>query len=99
MGKHAEKLVPETAKFYEAFLEKNFQSALSMMLPQKKSTLGGHCFRYAGLMAGEFYFDAAKDAATGCGCSAPVADVLSITKILDRGDVSKANALSAWEHA
>ena len=29
-------------------------------------------------MAGEFYFAAAKDAADGCGCSTPVADVLGL---------------------
>lgn len=77
--KHGARLTPETQGVYEQFLEQNFRSALSMMLPEQKDTLGGHCFRYASLMAGEFYFDAAKDAFTGCGCSAPVADVLGVT--------------------
>jgi len=80
VSKHAGQLVPESSANFEASLELDFKSALSMMLPAQKTTLGGHCFRYAGLMAGEFYFDAAKDAATGCGCSAPVADVLNCTK-------------------
>ena len=78
--KHKDLLVPETKKHYQAFLDLNFQSALAMMLPEKKATLGGHCFRYAALMAGEFYFDAAKVAEAGCGCSGSVADVLQITK-------------------
>jgi len=80
LQKFADRLVPESQKSYEAFLEQNFQAALSMMLPAEKDSLGGHCFRYAGLMAGEFYFDAAKDAVTGCGCSTPVSDVLGVTK-------------------
>lgn len=45
---------------FTSFLEKVFLSARVMMLllPDKfaKGTLGGHCFRYAGLMVGEFYF-------------------------------------------
>lgn len=80
MEKNKDKLVPESAENYRKFLEQDFKSSTSMMLPSVKDTLGGHCFRYGGLMAGEFYFDAAKDAATGCGCSAPVADVLGVTK-------------------
>ena len=32
-------------------------------------------------MAGEFYFAAAKDAADGCGCSTPVADVLGLLSV------------------
>jgi hypothetical protein len=79
--KHEGKLIPETEKHYEAFLDSNFQSALAMMLPEKKSTLGGHSFRYAGLLAGEFFFGAAKDAETSCGCSEPVADVLQIATL------------------
>mmetsp|Transcript_113945 Transcript_113945/g.207283 ORF Transcript_113945/g.207283 Transcript_113945/m.207283 type:complete len:229 (-) Transcript_113945:43-729(-) len=78
--KHSAKLVPQTVYVYMQFLKQNFKSCLAMMLPEAKSTLGGHCFRYGALIAGEFYFDAAKDAFTGCGCQSPVADVLDITK-------------------
>lgn len=74
-----QKLVPQTKYIYMMFLKQNFKTCLSMMLPEKKSTLGGHCFRYGALVAGEFYFDAAKDAYTGCGCQSPVADVLGVT--------------------
>jgi len=80
MGKFKDRLVDGSAPQYRQFLETNFKSSCNMMLPEEKDSLGGHCFRYGALMAGEFYFDAAKDAATGCGCSAPVADVLGINK-------------------
>jgi len=80
--KHGPKLAQESQDSYLQFLEQNFRSALSMMLPEQKTTLGGHCFRYASLMAGEFYFMAANQALAGndCGCSAPVADILGITR-------------------
>lgn len=45
---------------FMAFLERCFMSGRLMMaqVPSlNKGTLGGHCFRYAGLMAGEFYFN------------------------------------------
>merc|ERR1712187_225148 len=79
MEKHKDKLVPGSASEYKKFLEVNFKSSTNMMLPAQKDTLGGHCFRYGALMAGEFYFDQAEEAATGCGCNGPVADVLGIT--------------------
>jgi hypothetical protein len=79
LSKHASQLAPETQECFEQFLLQDFRSALAMMIPEQKETLGGHCFRYAAMMAGEFYFDAAKEATTGCGCSAPVADILGIT--------------------
>jgi len=80
LNKHAAQVVPESQQNYETFLIQNFNSALAMMLPDQKTNLGGHCFRYAAVMAGEFYFDAANQANAGCGCSAPVADILGVTK-------------------
>jgi len=73
-------LIQETAPYYQQFLEQVFNTSLTMMLPAQKDTLGGHCFRYGALLAGEFYFDAAKDAVAGCGCQSPVLDVLGITQ-------------------
>jgi hypothetical protein len=43
---------------FKTFLKRDFLSATAMMKPEAKTTLGGHCFRYAAIMAGEFYFDA-----------------------------------------
>jgi hypothetical protein len=60
-------------------LDKIFDASTAMMLPADKSDLGGHCFRYAALMAGEFYFGAAKKA-SGEECDDPVLDVLTLTK-------------------
>merc|ERR1719277_2349183 len=57
MEKYKDKLVPGSDKEYKKFLEVNFKSSTNMMLPKQKDTLGGHCFRYGALMAGEFYFD------------------------------------------
>eukprot|EP00747_Dinoflagellata_sp_TGD_P212313 gnl/TRDRNA2_/TRDRNA2_85428_c0_seq1.p1 gnl/TRDRNA2_/TRDRNA2_85428_c0~~gnl/TRDRNA2_/TRDRNA2_85428_c0_seq1.p1 ORF type:complete len:227 (+),score=52.30 gnl/TRDRNA2_/TRDRNA2_85428_c0_seq1:54-734(+) len=69
VAKHTAKLSStETKQAYDAFLQQNFKSSLAMMLPAKKVTLGGHCFRYGALMAGEFYFDGKS------------ADVLGVTK-------------------
>merc|ERR1712032_598105 len=74
LKKNAKVLVPASCPAYEAFLDKDFESALAMMLPAKETTLGGHCFRYGALMAGEFYFGAAQEAAApGCGCNTHVA--------------------------
>lgn len=42
---------------FKTFLAQNFESSCAMMLPEHKSTLGGHGFRYAGLMTGEYYFE------------------------------------------
>jgi len=78
MKKHRAQMILQTKGDFAEFLNRDFESALAMMLPEEKSSLGGHCFRYAGLMAGEFYFDAAKQAAVGCGCNTPVADVLKV---------------------
>jgi hypothetical protein len=57
LGKYTGNIAPENQGSFEKFLVQDFQSALAMMLPKQKTTLGGHCFRYASLMAGEFYFD------------------------------------------
>ena len=57
-----------------------------MLAPGKpeKADLGRHCFSYALLLAGEFYFQAAADAqpdgSANCGCNTPVADVLGLAK-------------------
>lgn len=48
-------LTPVEVPDYLAFLDATFTAALRMMLPAKKDTIGGHCFRYAALMAREFY--------------------------------------------
>ncbi len=94
LKKYESRLVPETTKHFETFLKSNFQSALAMMLPHKTKTLDEHCFRYAALIAGEFYFDAAKHAETGCGDSGAVADILNIAMSLadilniGRGDLT-----------
>jgi len=80
LDKYADRLVEETKEDYKAFLEMDFQTALNMMLPEEKTTLGGHCFRYGSLMAGEFYFDQAKQAKTKCGCAGQVNDVLGVAK-------------------
>ena len=63
LEKHADKLTVETTKSYEQYLDKLFDACTAMMLPADKKDLGGHCFRYGALMAGEFYFGAAKAAA------------------------------------
>merc|ERR1719401_2039110 len=58
--KYYGKLGRGQAQAFNTFLEKVFLSARMMMLllPQKfaMGTLGGHCFRYAALAAGQFYF-------------------------------------------
>jgi len=77
INKYGENLNSESKPHYENFLKQLFTTNLAMMLPAKKDTLGGHCFRYGALMAGEFYFDAAKGAG---GCGTPVTDVLGLTK-------------------
>jgi len=59
----------DNLRFYRAFLSKTFFAgrAMIMQLPAEfqKGTLGGHCFRYAGLMAGEFYFSGSGSNALG----------------------------------
>eukprot|EP00419_Tripos_fusus_P016335 CAMPEP_0172740566 /NCGR_PEP_ID=MMETSP1074-20121228/125161_1 /TAXON_ID=2916 /ORGANISM="Ceratium fusus, Strain PA161109" /LENGTH=263 /DNA_ID=CAMNT_0013570707 /DNA_START=1 /DNA_END=792 /DNA_ORIENTATION=- len=64
--KFASLLNDQTRPRYKEFLSFTFAASFNMMLAKsdldaKKDqngggTLGGHCFRYAGLMAGEFYF-------------------------------------------
>lgn len=68
--KYANVLTQGTLLCYEAFLKQTFCSCLSMMLPKLKDSLGGHCFRYGALMAGEFYFNT----------NSAVLDVLAIAK-------------------
>jgi hypothetical protein len=41
---------------FDLFLDLLFTSALRMMLPSIKDTIGVHCFKYAAAMAMEFYF-------------------------------------------
>eukprot|EP00947_MAST-08B_sp_MAST-8B-sp1_P004137 g4137.t1 len=68
---------------FETFLNAAFDASTALMLPAQKTDLGGHCFRYGALMAGEFYHAQAKNMAAGpggCGCDTPVADVLRLTK-------------------
>jgi len=80
LAKHKDKLSDKSAQTYEAFLNTCFDAGLGLMLyDPSKTDLGRHCFSYANILAGEFYFAAAKDAADGCGCSSPVSDVLTLT--------------------
>merc|ERR1719162_2965297 len=54
---------PEEVAALDTYLDKCFTTSLSMMLPASKTTLGSHCFRYAAMAAGEFYFSGnAQDA-------------------------------------
>lgn len=55
--KHAPKITNSNSDYFDQYLDQCFKVGLSMMLPSEKSTLGGHCFRYAAMAAGEFYFD------------------------------------------
>ncbi|CAE8587808.1 unnamed protein product, partial [Polarella glacialis] len=71
---------------YKRFLAKVFDVGVKMS-GTTQGTLGQHCFKYAALFAGEFYFAAAhqaagttQDAAGGSSvCTRPVADVLRVT--------------------
>jgi len=76
--KHQGSIIPQIAEQYNTFLSTTFKTASALMLPNVKTTLGGHCFKYAALMAAEFYFGAARELATGSGSSS-VADVLDVT--------------------
>merc|ERR1719464_380396 len=42
---------------FKKFLAQDFLAASAMMKPRVTKTIGGHCFRYAAMMAGEFYFN------------------------------------------
>ena len=71
-------------KAQEAFdehLDRCFAAGIGLMLPKEKTSLGRHCFGYAAIMAGEFYFSEARDAEEGCGCNADVKDVLGLKKV------------------
>jgi hypothetical protein len=46
----------EAITSFDPFLDLTFTSALRMMLPSQKFSVGQHCFKYASLMAHEFYF-------------------------------------------
>lgn len=78
LNKHSDKLVQETSEAYASFLVHVFRTCLCMMLPEQRETLGGHCFRYGGLLAGEFYFDNALQATTGTTRRIQVMDSLGI---------------------
>merc|ERR1712032_1314720 len=80
IAKHSSQLVPESVENFKISLRKVFDAMMKMTSPREEASLDGHGFRYGALLAGEFYFDAAKDAALGCGCSEPVADVLQIVR-------------------
>ena len=83
LDKHKDQYDDGSKAHFEKFLNATFDASTALMLPAQKADLGGHCFRYGALMAGEFYFAAAKNAAAGpggCGCDTPVSDVLGITK-------------------
>merc|ERR1712028_251023 len=70
----------------DLYLDKVFTTSLSMMLPKSKTTLGSHCFRYAAMAAGEFYFSG--NAADAFGLVTPV--------VVDNGSTIAANA---WTEA
>ena len=59
MAKHNDKLTEGSIPAYDECLNKIFDACTGLMLPADKKDLGGHCFRYGALMAGEFYFAAA----------------------------------------
>jgi len=83
LDKYAEKLIPESRQYFVSFLEQDFRLCSSMMLPQRKKSLGGHTFRYGALLAGEFHFDAAMDAAmdsTSNRFDGPARDALRLTE-------------------
>ena len=81
LAKHAGRLTAGSTPAFTEFLGRAFDAGTALMLPAKKPDLGRHCFSYAALLAGEFYFAAAQEAATpGCGCDTPVADILELTK-------------------
>lgn len=63
LEKYIEKLIPESRQYFMTFLDQDFSVCASMMLPERNSTIGGHQFRYGALLAGEFHFEAAIDAA------------------------------------
>lgn len=81
--KYGEKLIPESRHIFISFLDQDFSVCASMLLPDRKTAIGGHCFRYGALLAGEFHFDAAIDAAMdskGGRFDGPARDVLRITE-------------------
>mmetsp|Transcript_78579 Transcript_78579/g.139430 ORF Transcript_78579/g.139430 Transcript_78579/m.139430 type:complete len:225 (-) Transcript_78579:266-940(-) len=77
LQKHNGKLDGATKGVYTMFLQKTFESCLKMM-GDNKTTLDGHAFRYGDLMAGEFYFAAAKNTLMGGTSDNSVTDVLGI---------------------
>ena len=84
LSTHASKLTAASRKSFEEFLDKAFDAAVGLMTKPGaplKTDLGRHCFSYAYLFAGEFYFhQAAGDQAASCGCGTGVADALELTK-------------------
>lgn len=79
---HHEQLTPAVTAVFEEFLDRCFDAAVGLMLApgcDAKPDLGRHCFSYAMLFAGEFYFEAAATAAgEACPCATPVADQLAL---------------------
>lgn len=45
----------ETEDIFKVYLKQVFDVGLAMMKPKTKDSLGGHCFRYAALLVGEFF--------------------------------------------
>ena len=82
LATHADNLTEATTPSYDAFLDRCFEAGIGLMLAPgqpPKTDLGRHCFSYAMLLAGEWYFEAAAAAAgEACPCSTPVADQLAL---------------------
>jgi len=56
-NKYAAQLTDDAKKqAYATFINSVHTMATKMMLPNIKTTIGQHCFKYAATMAGEFYF-------------------------------------------
>jgi len=81
---HGSKLTSKSRKSFVEFIDRTFDAAVGLMLQPgapPKTDLGRHCFSYAFLLVGEFYFhQAAGDQAASCGCGSGVADVLELTR-------------------
>jgi len=47
----------EQQRAFDIYLRSTFRTSTQMMLPKTKGSLGAHCFKWASMMAGEFYFE------------------------------------------